>query len=115
MGEPRGRPDIRDTRRWKKTRAHVLATRAPICGVAECICPTGRAIDLSLPGTHRWGPSVDHVIELDAGHDPYDEANLVPAHSACNGRKGQRYGLKKKREAIRLRAQARELNPSRVW
>lgn len=77
---------IRSTTRWRHLRAHVLATRPPICTYPGCDCPTGRTIDLTLNGRSRWGPTVDHVIRLTDNGAVWDERNLRVVHNRCNMR-----------------------------
>jgi 5-methylcytosine-specific restriction endonuclease McrA len=108
MPESRTSPDPRYTRRWKNLRAKVLEQSS------HCwIC--GKPLRKDLPGTHRLGPTVDHVVEPGPDGDWFDESNLAACCRSCNSRKGQAYGVRLKRERIRLRARARELNPSRPW
>jgi 5-methylcytosine-specific restriction endonuclease McrA len=69
--------------RWDKTVAAVKATMPAVCWICA------KDIDLSL---HHHGPmsyTVDHVVPLSAGGDPYDLSNLRPAHKRCNSRKGK--------------------------
>lgn len=71
----------RTGRPWRRIRADVLATED------HCwIC--GHAVDLTLPGTHPYGPTADHVIPLSHGGDPRDRSNLRLAHLRCNGGRG---------------------------
>jgi 5-methylcytosine-specific restriction endonuclease McrA len=66
-----------NTRQWQAIRAHVLRTRPPVCHIC------GGGIDLTLPGTHKDGPTVDHLTPRTRGgtHAPN---NLAPAHQRCN-------------------------------
>lgn len=49
----------------------------------------GKRVDLSLPGTHRMGPTVDHLLPISAGG--LDElANVRLAHLSCNCARGAR-------------------------
>ena len=67
-------------RTWHQTRAIVLATRPAIC--AYC----GQPIDLTLPGTHPDGPTVDHLIPVSRGGTD-TPSNLAPMHQRCNAAK----------------------------
>lgn len=66
---------------WRLTRAWVLDTYTH-CWL--CLHP----VDLTLPGTHPDGPSVDHVVPLSKGGDPLDRGNLRLAHLRCNSSRG---------------------------
>ena len=68
--------------RWQRLRAHILATRPPICGWC------GEVIDLNLSGNHPRGPSVDHIVPRAQGGTD-DRSNLQPAHRRCNTQRGQ--------------------------
>lgn len=62
----------------------------------------GRPIDYQLPGTHRWGPTADHIHELARG-GPIT-GPLRPMHQRCNAQRG-----------AQLAAQLRQRQPSRQW
>ncbi len=100
--------DPRSTRRWRNLRARVLA-RSTHCSLC------GKPLRKDLPGTHRLGPTVDHIIEPGPDGDWFDETNLAAACKRCNSSKGQRYGVRLKQARIRANAARRELNPSRAW
>lgn len=70
-------------RPWRRLRAEVLAA-SQTCTYPLCQCPTGRTIDMTLSGRHRWGPTVDHI-----NNNKYDNrrSNLAPMHLLCNVRK----------------------------
>ncbi|MBN9607842.1 MAG: hypothetical protein BGO26_10235 [Actinobacteria bacterium 69-20] len=72
---------IRSTRRWRSL-ARQVCTPGSLC--AKCYEP----IVFGLRPSHPLGPSVDHVIPLERGGDPFDLANLVPMHFGCNSSKG---------------------------
>ena len=42
-----------------------------------------RAVDRTLPGTHRRGPTVDHLVPIAAGGEDRP-ANVALAHRSCN-------------------------------
>ena len=68
----------------------------------------GRPIDKALRWPDLMSKSVDHIVDLAAGGEPLDPANLAPAHLSCNARAG---ALGKARRA---RARAR-LARSSAW
>lgn len=76
-------PELK-TKRWQQLRAEILATHPPVCHIC------GKAIDLTLPGTHPRGPTVDHVKARSQGGAHWDRRNLKPAHKACNSGKRDR-------------------------
>jgi hypothetical protein len=45
-------------------------------------------VDLTLPGTHPRGPSVDHLYPRSRGGPPFDPATWRLAHMACNAGRG---------------------------
>jgi hypothetical protein len=69
---------------WTKIRLFVLDRDAWTCRMPRCLHPAGRAIDTTLPGTAKWGPSVDHVIEVALDGPREDPAFLRAAHRHCN-------------------------------
>lgn len=71
-------------RKWREFRTQVLATYQPICHIC------GKSIDLTLPGTHRLGPTVDHLVPRSRGGSWFDINNCRPAHLSCNSGKGNR-------------------------
>lgn len=48
-----------------------------------------KPVDMSLPGTHKRGPTIDHLIPLSQG-GPDTEANVALAHRSCNCARGAR-------------------------
>lgn len=55
---------------------------------AKChICK--RKIDMTLPGLHRMGPTVDHLVPVSQG-GTNDTLNLALAHRECNTRRSNR-------------------------
>ena len=97
MGKP---GDLRSTKAWKRMRKQVLHTRPNVCSIC------GQTIDLRLPGTHRMGPTVDHIVAIHDGGEALDPANLAPAHNRCNA------GKENKQRDVR---RGRRSNVSRVW
>jgi 5-methylcytosine-specific restriction endonuclease McrA len=70
------------TTRWQRFRAAYLATLTH----NHChIC--GGPVDLTLPGTHRDGPTVDHLTPRSRGGRVYDPGNVALAHQHCNARR----------------------------
>lgn len=67
--------------------------RARTIGIAQsggaCLL-CGDPIDLTLPGTHRDGPTLEHVIPVSRGGDPFHPANLSASHLRCNSARGNR-------------------------
>jgi 5-methylcytosine-specific restriction endonuclease McrA len=68
-------------RNYRQLRAHILATRPPIC--AWC----GQPIDLTLSGNDPQGPSVDHILPRAQGGTNHP-TNLQPMHRRCNTQRG---------------------------
>jgi 5-methylcytosine-specific restriction endonuclease McrA len=48
-----------------------------------------RKIDLNLPGSHRFGPTIEHILPISKGGNN-DPANLALAHRKCNVSRGNR-------------------------
>lgn len=59
----------------------------------------GREIHFDLRPRHPWGPSLDHIIEVQYGGAEYDPANLRPAHLSCNVRKSNKLRAAARAEA----------------
>ncbi|MEU3052221.1 HNH endonuclease [Streptomyces griseus] len=72
----------RSGRRWRETVAWAKRELVPVCHL--CRLP----IDMSLHWTHAMSWTLDHLRSLAEGGDPYDHANLAPAHRRCNSIKG---------------------------
>jgi len=85
----------RQTHAWQVFRASVIADCDGIC--SWC----GHPIDLSLSGRHRYGPSVDHIVELEDGGQLLDRANAQVLHAVCNSQKAGVRGGQRKRERKR--------------
>ena len=86
----------RGGRAWRRQRAAFLARVAPLPICAEC----RELVDLSLPGTHPRGPSVDHLVPLAAGGPELVEhgAVLRLTHAACNSAKENRRRAQRRRQ-----------------
>lgn len=71
----------RKGRRWRQLRDQVIAeeTHCFRCGLE---------VDKSLSPRKPMSPSVDHKVDLSAGGDPYDRANVALSHYGCNSRAG---------------------------
>jgi len=69
---------IYNTKQWRELRKQILEQ--------DSDCHWCR-----LKGKRVKATSVDHVIEIDAGIDPYDASNLVPSCASCNSSRGARY------------------------
>lgn len=81
--------------RWTSRQARALAPIVVSEYGSTCwLC--GKPIDTALPRTHRWGLTVDHVTPRALG-GTNDLANLRPAHSVCNKRRGCRPAIKTRR------------------
>ena len=74
------------TKQWKQLRAQVLQEE-PICHWCK-----------KAPSTQA-----DHVIELDAGGDPYDRTGIVGSCASCNARRGAVFVNKKTANRIQNR------------
>ena len=83
--------------RWQKERKRVIADSDGVC--SWC----GLIVDRTLSGNHRWGPVVDHGLELTEGGDLINN-QLTLMHRQCNEEK-----------EIKRRQRRRALNPSRRW
>ncbi|WP_218008899.1 HNH endonuclease [Nocardia jiangxiensis] len=78
-------PELK-TAEWKNLCRRLKATLAPVCHIC------GAEIDLSLPGTAKWGWTADHVQPRHlAPHRIYDPSNIRPAHRDCNEKRGGHY------------------------
>lgn len=73
--EGKRRPDLYSAR-WRHLRARVIEQQGTTCHYCGEDC--------------AGSPTIDHVIPVSEGHDPYDESNLVVACRPCNSRKGPR-------------------------
>lgn len=74
---------IRATWQWKK-----LTRQVCVPGSICYLC--GRPILFGLRRWHPRGPSLDHIVPLEAGGAPFDLGNVRPACFGCNSAKGAR-------------------------
>lgn len=75
-----GDPDLK-TARWKRLREECKREMAPVCW--RC----GNDIDMSLPGNHKWGWTLDHVLpRWEHPELKFVKSNLKPAHHDCNSK-----------------------------
>ncbi len=74
---------VRATWQWKR-----LTRELCIPGSVCWLC--SRPILFGLRRGHPRGPSLDHVVPLEAGGAPFDRTNLRPACFGCNSAKGDR-------------------------
>jgi 5-methylcytosine-specific restriction endonuclease McrA len=79
-------PNPRATYRWRRLSAAILS-RSTTCWIC------GR------PGAD----SVDHLTPIAAGGDPFDPANLAPAHTVCNSARAARSPAQTPQTAINSR------------
>ncbi len=77
------RPDLTGAQ-YRKARAIGIAQSGGIC----LLC--GDPMDLALPGTHRDGPTLEHIIPVARGGHPYHPGNLSGSHLRCNSARGDR-------------------------
>ncbi|MFH8405554.1 HNH endonuclease signature motif containing protein [Streptomyces sp. NPDC018019] len=68
--------------RWRTAVAQLKRESSPVCWIC------GADIDMTLDYRDRMSWTADHVTPLSLGGDPYDPANLRPAHRRCNSIKG---------------------------
>ena len=73
--------DPRDTYQWRQTRKRVLrhATHCAICNLP---------LDFAARPCSRWAPSVDHIVALGRGGEPFASSNLRATHFGCNASRG---------------------------
>ncbi len=71
---------LSDTR-WQQFRRAFITTAPPFCALC------GQWVDKTLPGTHRDGPTVDHITPRSRGGATIDRANCQLAHQRCNAAK----------------------------
>lgn len=81
---------VRSSARWQKVRAEVLRD-ASHCAV--CF----RALDFNAPARSPRAPSVDHVLPLAHGGEPFERTNLQAVCVSCNSRKGASLGAPPRR------------------
>ena len=90
----------RSTARWQRLRAEFLAlsTHCAACG---------RPLLPHLKAPHPLSSTVDHIVPIAAGGDPFDWGNLRAMHYGENASLGASLGN-------RMRG-ARRRRPSRAW
>lgn len=77
---------IRNTRRWKGL-VNELCVPGSVCG----ICRGERGpILFDVRPRHPLSRSLDHILPLAQGGDPWAYSNLQPAHFGCNSGKRDR-------------------------
>jgi len=79
--------NIYTTQRWKQLRKQLLHS------------------DTTCHWCGQTATELDHLHELDAGGDPYDETTLVPSCKPCNSRRGAIYVNNKTRQRQTARAE----------
>lgn len=78
-------------RAWVTERNHFIrTTHETHCWLTDWC--GGRYVDKTLPGTHRWGPTADHLVPLLLGGPELvrDGAVLHLAHNWCNAARSNR-------------------------
>lgn len=66
---------------YRKARAAILA------GATHCaLC--GQPLDHNAKAHTYWSTTVDHIIPISQGGNPYDLSNMRPAHKGCNTSRG---------------------------
>ena len=95
------------TTRYRKMRATFIAAARPVCGIC------GRWVDKSLPGTHRWGPTIDHIdvprraeSHAEAMDAFWNTARWRLTHRTCNSKRAMGFNDAEPR---------RQPGPSREW
>lgn len=90
----------RSTLRWQKLRAEFLAMSTHCARCGQPLRP-----DLKAP--HPLSSTVDHIIPIAAGGDPYSWSNLRAMHWGENASLGASFGNRMRGE--------RKRRPSRAW
>lgn len=88
---------------WRSTSAYQRWARTVIDNSNGICALCGRPVDLTLPGTNKWGPTADHIIPRIEGGAELDPRNGQLAHRTCNITKEN------------LRRKYGQANPSRKW
>jgi len=91
---------VRSTARWQKLRAEFLALSTHCARCGQPLRP-----DLKAP--HPLSSTVDHIIPIAAGGDPFDWGNLRAMHYGENASLGASFGNAARR-ARRRPAASRE-------
>lgn len=73
----------RTGRPWLRHRQALLDSDTTTCAWPPC----GQHVDKTLPGTHKWGPSANHITPLMLGGEEHGPLNLM--HTRCNSVHGQ--------------------------
>lgn len=95
---------------WRQLRTKVLARAA--AEAAPC-WRCGGAINYSLSGLAKWGPTAGHKIDRAAGGAALNPANVGPEHRHCNITAGASLGGRTVK--AKQRRGARSAGTSRPW
>lgn len=76
-----------NTSAYRRAKTEFFATVAPICQAERCHAPS-RHVDMTLPGSHEWGPTVDHKQPTSRGGPFWAGWRL--AHRKCNTARGNK-------------------------
>ena len=77
---------VYSTRRWRRL-VDELCVPGSVCG----ICRGAKGpIRFDVRPRHSLSRSLDHIVPLELGGDPFDPSNLQPAHFGCNAGKRDR-------------------------
>lgn len=93
-----GRPDL-NGRPYRRLRQQAIRNSGGIC----MLC--GKPMRLDLPGTHRDGPTFEHIIPVNRGGSATDPNNAGASHLRCNAARHDRL----------LSELPRTEQPSRRW
>ncbi len=73
-------------------------------------CPRcAQVIDLDLPGRHRDGPAMGHILGLFDGGEELDPDNVRLEHTRCNS------AAENRQRVVRRRMAAQTPTASRAW
>ena len=116
--------DPRNQRRYREARTAWLAGYGGGAGLC-CLCRA--PVDTSLPGTHPWGPTIEHTLPIraivtiartdaEALALCCDTSRWALSHRRCNSQQGQAVtaSINKARNQQR-RPRPRDLGASRDW
>ena len=103
----------RGGRPWRRIRAQWLAANPDVSTCATC----GKYVDRTLPGAHKYGPSVDHLIPLLLGGDelPTDPDELRLLHNCCNSARSNRIRSQLRKRITPQLTSSTEMRTSREW
>lgn len=73
-------------KRWEDVRKRAIASKDHVCAIC------GKPIEDGLGMYDPMSMSVDHIVPIARGGDPYDIDNLQLAHRKCNMQKGVKMG-----------------------